>query len=124
MFSSNLESIKVGAFDGCESLNEIVLPKKLTTIDDYAFRGCSSLTTVVIPLSFMDMKIGFNVFDKCENLQKIVIKKTSPDKFDISSCAFPENILNTCTLVVPIAAAKAYKSHEVFGKFKHITTPQ
>ena len=38
-----------GAFFGCSSLQEIVLPDTLSAIGHFAFRGCSSLHVIALP---------------------------------------------------------------------------
>ena len=119
-FSSNLDQIDVCAFSGCESLSEIVFPKKITLIGEWAFRSCSSLTTVEIPLSSTDLKIRYGAFENCDNLQKIILKRYSPDKIKVFSESFSDKVMNSCTLVVPEESIEAYKKHEVFGKFKNI----
>ena len=37
------------AFVNCDSLQEIMLPEKVETIDDYAFGNCENLTTISTP---------------------------------------------------------------------------
>ena len=34
-------SIEESAFEGCSSLNEIIIPKSIKHISDYAFKNCS-----------------------------------------------------------------------------------
>jgi hypothetical protein len=36
-----------GAFDGCTSLHEMLIPRSVNMIKDSAFNGCTSLTSVV-----------------------------------------------------------------------------
>ncbi len=47
-------------FDGCSSLESVILPSSLSYIGDYAFNNCSSLTSVVIPENVS--MIGNNAF--------------------------------------------------------------
>ena len=42
----NVICIKKGAFEGCEGLTKIVIPKSLKTIEDLAFQYCSNLIEV------------------------------------------------------------------------------
>ncbi|MBE5747485.1 MAG: leucine-rich repeat domain-containing protein [Clostridiales bacterium] len=60
-----------GAFYGCSSLTEIVIPEGVTSIGDGAFRGCTSLTSVVIPERVTS--IGGYAFYGCSSLTEIVI---------------------------------------------------
>ena len=52
-----------GAFKGCESLNEVVIPDSVTEIGAYAFYGCRSLKEVHIPSSVK--QIREQAFDYC-----------------------------------------------------------
>ena len=40
-----------GAFEGCESLENITIPDSVTHIGDNAFVGCESLSSIIIPRS-------------------------------------------------------------------------
>ena len=57
------------AFNGCESLEKIILPEGLTDIGEYAFLDCSSLKTVILPSTLE--KIGLGSFSDCEKLSDI-----------------------------------------------------
>ena len=54
------------AFYGCSSLESIILPNSITTIEDDAFCGCSSLTSITIPSSVT--LIESNAFQNCSSL--------------------------------------------------------
>ena len=60
------KSIGARAFDGCESLAEVILPDGATEIGSGAFYNCSSLKRVTIPESVR--RIGKRAFDNCPNL--------------------------------------------------------
>ena len=63
-----------GAFDGCSSLSNLVIPNSVTSIGDGAFWGCSSLRDLVIPNSVND--IEDRVFEGCnfpDNLKQELI---------------------------------------------------
>lgn len=47
--TSQLTSIKHGAFANCTNLTSITLPNSLVSIGDYVFNGCQTLNNVVIP---------------------------------------------------------------------------
>ncbi len=82
--------IGVGAFGSCANLKSLSLPK-VEVVSDYAFGGCSSLTEINIPLvksvgkgafgntGFTELslpnvaRIEMETFEKCENLQKVVL---------------------------------------------------
>lgn len=64
------------AFDGCVSLEDVVLSNEFISIDSYMFRGCSSLPN----LNFLsDSKIKYiktNAFNGCSSLTDIVLPDT------------------------------------------------
>ena len=41
-----MTSIGLGAFEGCSSLTNVVIPSSVTSIGTRAFSGCSSLTNI------------------------------------------------------------------------------
>ena len=61
----------VGSFEGCASLEEVVLPDSLSSIGDYAFSDCSSLTSVTIGDGVTI--IGKAAFSYCISLESITI---------------------------------------------------
>ena len=72
-----------GAFNGCTSLQSVVLPDSVTKIGESAFSGCTSLQSVVIPDGVTE--IGESAFSGCKSLQSVVI----PDSVTkIGSSAF------------------------------------
>ncbi len=46
-----ITAINVGAFLKCDSLEEIVIPEGVTTIESRTFNGCNSLKTIIISKS-------------------------------------------------------------------------
>ncbi|MCQ2259356.1 MAG: leucine-rich repeat domain-containing protein [Bacteroidaceae bacterium] len=63
--------IRKFSFSDCNSLQSIVSPDSVTTIEDRAFFGCSSLQSTIIPESVTE--IGKFAFFGCSSLQSIVI---------------------------------------------------
>ena len=68
---SSVTSIGDSAFSLCSSLSEIVIPFSVTSIGDYAFSDCRSLSEIVIPSSVTS--IGDSAFSECDSLSEIVI---------------------------------------------------
>ncbi|MBO4540653.1 MAG: leucine-rich repeat protein, partial [Bacilli bacterium] len=64
--SLTADEIDVGAFAGCEYLEEVILPDGLETIGNGAFAKCPILKKVFVPKSVMTM--GKNVFAGCPSL--------------------------------------------------------
>ncbi|MCQ2387318.1 MAG: leucine-rich repeat domain-containing protein [Clostridia bacterium] len=75
---NSLQDIKIGnkvkciganAFNGCISLNNIKIPNSVEYIGDSAFYGCSSLLTIEISNSIVS--IGFSAFWDCYSLKEV-----------------------------------------------------
>lgn len=58
-------------FDGCSSLESVILPEGILSIGEYAFQGCVLLDTIEIPAS-VDMIDNF-VFEGCYSLKSISV---------------------------------------------------
>lgn len=65
------DSIPDTAFDSCDNLEQVTIPKSVTSIGAYAFDDCRSLTEIAIPDNVN--YIGPGAFDHCENLTSITI---------------------------------------------------
>lgn len=79
---------KIGrdAFEGCENLENIILPENLTTIDAYAFYCCKGLKSI----TFSDKvtKIEISAFFGCESLKDVYYNssyKNKAENIDIRS---------------------------------------
>lgn len=67
----SLSSIGYGAFDACDSLMSVTIGDGVTIIDKAAFSYCISLESITIPDSVTS--IGEGAFYMCESLTSIVI---------------------------------------------------
>ncbi|MCH5171983.1 MAG: leucine-rich repeat protein, partial [Erysipelotrichales bacterium] len=65
------DNIAAHAFEGCSSLETIILPYSLSSIGESAFASCESLRTLNIPTYVMS--IGNGAFKDCKSLEKVVI---------------------------------------------------
>ncbi len=100
----NVETIGANAFKGCSALNVLAWGEKLTTVGDYAFSG-TGLEKLELDNSYgAGIKSwGLNVFEKCENLTRVVLHKDLTiiaegmfkDCSALSYVAVPEN----CTVI-------------------------
>ncbi len=82
-----LTSINYGAFSGCASLTEITLPSGLRIIEQNVFEDCTSLTEIVIPSGVT--RIRNNAFSGCTALTEITIPAgvTSIEQSAFSDCS-------------------------------------
>ena len=64
------------AFNGCETLTEIILPEGIRRIETYAFYNCKNLTSITLPDSIES--IGTNPFDGCVNLVDFIVSPDHP----------------------------------------------
>ena len=73
---STLKAIGVGAFEGCSSLEEVIIPEGTTLIGDWAFYRCKNLKRVTLPNSLETL--NKNAFSDCLSLESITLPITSP----------------------------------------------
>lgn len=85
-----LKVIEYNTFESCGSLTEIVIPEKVTEIQDRAFYGCSSLETVTIPASVTS--IGERVFENCPKLTTVNVANET-QKNQLINAGVPEGCI-------------------------------
>ena len=68
---SMVKSIEKGAFEGCESLENILIPNGVEQIGNYAIAKCKALKKIVIPSCVKS--IGWYAFQGCNALENITI---------------------------------------------------
>ena len=66
-----VNTIELGAFEGCVNLVDLTLSSSITTIGDNAFNVCNNLGNLVIPNSVRT--IGLAAFGNCDNLHNVTI---------------------------------------------------
>ena len=93
-----VQKIDEGAFEGCSSLTEIHLPKKLEIIENGVFYGCKSLSTIELPYGVLTInKYAF----RDTSIQSIILPDSvrqigfqSFDKSQITSIEIPAGVNN------------------------------
>ena len=67
VIKGNITEIPYACFNGCSSLERIVLPSSVTTIGNSVFSGCSKLTTIYVDsknaTAITDLGLGFTKVD-------------------------------------------------------------
>ncbi len=86
----NVDTIGSTAFGGCENLKTVILDENVKHLDDYAISLCLKLTSVTIK---------------------------NPTPPTVSSNAFEDTPIDTCTLYVPCGSLNAYQSAPVWQDF-------
>ena len=66
----------LNGFASCTSLEKVVLPEGLQTIESGVFKNCTSLKEIAIPLTVREM--GQSVFDGCSSLKEVVLPAAMP----------------------------------------------
>jgi hypothetical protein len=72
--SEKLTSIDQSLFEECCGLTSVVIPNSVTTIGQSAFAGCKGLTAAAIPNSVIDL--GNSVFSGCSGLTSLGISNS------------------------------------------------
>jgi hypothetical protein len=70
---SNLEALSARCFQGCSSLNTMVVPAGVTTLGDQSFQGCSSLNTMVVPAGVTTL--GDQSFQGCSSFKNLILPR-------------------------------------------------
>lgn len=84
---ATITSIGDHAFEGCTTLNQLVLPATLKSIGSHAFYECISLNSVNIPDGVTDIRS--NTFYNCSSLASITLPQTiaSVGEYAFYGCA-------------------------------------
>lgn len=116
-----------------ELITNLIIPKEVTTINDYAFVGCESLIDVKIPENVTSL--GTSAFEKCINLSDLYLSKSVINFGNLifNGCnqikrvhianpeppVIDENIFSdySATLYVPQGSRSTYTEAPVWSKF-------
>lgn len=132
-------TFETGSFRGCTSLENITIPKYvssigsqcfyqchnlksvtflgafITSIDKNAFEDCYSLETTTLPSSMT--LIGERCFEGCTKIKEIRCESVTPP--DASENTF-DSIYNTATLYVPKGCRAKYAAAPIWKNFSNI----
>lgn len=64
-------SIEYRAFENCDRIKSVTIPKTINKIDSYAFFNCSSITSVTVSNGLQS--IGYSAFAMCKSLADVSI---------------------------------------------------
>jgi hypothetical protein len=123
IIKNGVTSVGRSAFLELHRLRWVKLPDSLTSIGDYAFGDCSKLKYITIPAGVTSF--GKEIFYRCNRLSimnlacipQIISKETFADSSMEDYYPFEQHI---CTLHVPAASVKAYRSAVGWNKFGNI----
>lgn len=110
---NSVTSIEEFAFGYCKNLESLIIPNSVTSIGGWAFLFCSNLKSVSIPKSVKS--IGEFAFSGSMQLSSISIAVEQP--FAINENVFPAEVYSTATLIVPKGSKEKYESTEGWKKF-------
>ena len=102
-----------------ENIQQITLPGSIIFVKG-SFRECESLKSLVLPSSVISFACyNYDHEDHYLNLEMLKLESANPPYTTPES--FLESHYQNTTLLVPAGSINVYKSHPVWGKFKHIT---
>lgn len=99
-----LKYIALNMFYYCQSLQSIIIPDTVLTIDASAFQYCRALETITIPENVTS--IGNNAFRYCSKLIEYHIKPTIPPTLGTNALQTPTG----CKIYVPRGYLSTYQS--------------
>ena len=98
---------------GCKNT---IIPMTVNTIGNQAFSECYSINSIILPKNVIS--IDYGAFYHCENLSNIICNAITPP---VINQIAPEAFTNfSATLYVPCESIEAYRNHEIWGQFANI----
>ena len=108
-----LATIGRDAFNGCGNLGIVALPDTLEAVPEGAFNGCNSLSNLVLGTGIA--YIGRDAFNRCGNAKKTALIYVSiPDSVveiyedAFNGCTFLTNIVTTSSSSLEVVAGNAF----------------
>ena len=109
----NVESIGKNAFAYRKDLEEIVIPSKVTSIDEGAFNGCENLTTADVASE----NVGKSAFASCLSLHNLTLRNTVKeiDEGAFSFCmSLTKAEVPSSTKIDNVIFARCYNMEELY----------
>lgn len=106
------------AFEGCDSIEKIILPNSIIEIAPWAFDGCTNLRDITLSTNLS--RIGMYAFSQCSNLASLIIQSpsiTSIDEFAFFGCTKLGRIAMNSN-AGSFSLYKEYDTHSHQGKIK------
>lgn len=97
---------------------ELEIPFNVCSIKAYAFE-CNKAEEIILPDNISNMEKC--LFNECQNLKTLIIKKDLPEEIKIVEDTFEGFDVEECVLRVPFDALSEYVNDERFKVFKYIT---
>ena len=107
IIGDNVKTIESNNFNGCTSLNSVIIGDNVESIEHQAFENCSSLRSITIPKSVRS--ISHSVFSGCTSLESVIFESETPPYLlhgNFDNTAIP--------IYVPCGCVEAYKQGSVF----------
>ena len=77
---NNIKRIDISCFQGCQNLNQVILPDTLEYVRESAFKDCTGIKELTMPVDLDYVKTysstdGYSSFENCKNIEKITYSK-------------------------------------------------
>lgn len=112
---AKVTTIKKTTFYNCTSLTTLTLPETLEVVDSFAFRNCN-IQTLTLPEHVKELK--YCAFWDNKNMKQVVSKSLIPPT--CGDFPFSNEAYSNATLLVPRESLSAYKTADIWKKFKKI----
>ena len=100
-------------------LSEIRIPEGVSSIDYAAFTDCANLKTLYLPSTLEKMNGTALTNDESEqSLRQLWVDALEPPTIVSSFC---EELVSTCSLLVPEESVEKYREHPQWGRFVNIS---
>lgn len=101
---------------------DVDIPVTVRRIEKSAPYKCENLSHIVIPASVTEIEDA--AFETNNRLRSIVCAPENPVIFDSRYEAFPNEVYESATLIVPPASEEAYRGANSWKNFMDISTPE